>query len=120
MSFKTEFRLILSNEKLPKYDIYGLNIEKFLKGEGFMEKIVAKNGYEDIFDVIKTNIDNLESRKDNEIYSATEEINKKYAEQLEKLNALLTEVSEIVELPDENEDSVSNEELSQEIEEPIE
>ena len=114
MSFKTEFRLILSNEELPKYNICGLDIDKFLKGESSMEKIVAKNGYEDIFNVIKTNIDSIESRKDEEIRLATEEINKKYAEQLEKLTALLSEVSEIVELPDEAE------EVTEEIEVPVE
>lgn len=79
-----------------------------------MEKIVAKNGYEDIFNVIKTNIESIESRKDEEIRLATEEINKKYAEQLEKLTALLSEVSEIVELPDETE------EVAEEIEVPVE
>lgn len=60
-----------------------------------MEKeiVIALEGYEDVFDFIKSKIDNIELEKDAEKAKVLVEIDEKYEVRLEKFKNALAEVS---------------------------
>lgn len=79
------------------------------------EVVVAKDGFEDYFNYLKSKLENLEDEKQAEIDKFVEELNKKYEYKVEVFKKAFDEVADIAVI------EVPEEEVAEEVtEEPLE
>lgn len=80
------------------------------------EILVAKEGFEDIFDILNNKIAEIDSAKDAEIAAVVKAIEEKYAARLGEYTETLSTVSkvEVVEVPDEEPEAAVIEEATEE------
>ena len=78
------------------YYIVG-NAKIYLKEENKMEKRIAKQGMEDLFELVQAKYDNLENEKAQAIADATFKIGQEYAEKEKDFVILLDATSDVVE-----------------------
>lgn len=88
----------------------------YKKGGGIsMVKRVAKEGMQDLFDLVNEKISNLNAEKDEAIRLVTDKVNEDFAERERIYNDMLEATSEEIEIPEpEQEDNEVNDEINAE------
>lgn len=101
MQEPTKMIMYQHHDNLDKGYFYVGGAKIIYKGDISMEKRIAKDGMEDLYEIVLAKIESLNAEKDEAIKLAVDKVEEDFAERENDLKSMLDVTSKIVEEPDE-------------------